>query len=178
MPGLIQWRHASEPKNIVGYFHWPLLANVALATAMLTAYGGSRWCTDMIHRWGGTSASSLTQLASNDALTIYGSFFSSPSVIEASCKDYEAGAFLDIEREKEDQEQGRKVDVPVLLVWSEEYLGGRYGDVVGWWREWIGEGVDVVGKAIRGSGHFVVEEEPGQVADIVKEWLGGLGSGS
>lgn len=74
----------------------------------------------------------------------------------------------------EDQEVGRKIGCEVLLLYSEEYLGGRF-DVGKEWVEWVDEGVRITSKGLgHGVGHFDVEEAPEESAVVIGEWLKGL----
>ncbi|KAF2731451.1 alpha/beta-hydrolase [Polyplosphaeria fusca] len=174
VPTLSQWQAASNPNEITGYFHWPFLANVEQARKMIAAYGGDRWCTDMVLRWAG-KGKTVPTLTSDQSLEVYAGFFSKESVVVASCKDYEAGAGVDVDRERENQEKGRKIGVPVLVMYSETYLGSRY-DMPKVWAEWVAQGVDVKYVAVGDeSGHFLPEEAPEVTASEINGWLKGLG---
>ncbi|CAI6335423.1 unnamed protein product [Periconia digitata] len=172
VPTTTQWRTSgTSPRELTTYWHWPFLANPSTATPLITAYTGSRWCKTMIASWAGTSAAGLSNLHSSSALDIYAEFMDDPAVIEASCKDYEAGATTDVEMQKVDQESGKKIGVGVLLVWSEANLGKRY-DVFGEWRDWVADGVEVEGLALGdGIGHFGAEEAPRETGEAVVKWL-------
>ena len=89
---------------MVGYFHWPLLANVHLATRLITAFGPANWCREMILRWAGNNAHGLASLEADSSLAVYEGFFAQPQTLVASNKDYEAGATVDVERERRFQE--------------------------------------------------------------------------
>ncbi|KAF1963750.1 alpha/beta-hydrolase [Byssothecium circinans] len=172
VPVLVQWQASSSAAEVVSYFHWPFLANVDLANRMITAFGGANWCHEMMHRWSGTSPASLSSLESDDSFSVYAQFMTNPATIDASNKDYEAGATVDIEAQREDQEKGRKIEVPLLLIYSEGYIGKRF-DFEKVWREWVGEGVGIEKVALGGGvGHFGVEEAPGECAEAINGWLG------
>ncbi|KAF2747146.1 alpha/beta-hydrolase [Sporormia fimetaria CBS 119925] len=175
VPTLTQWHSAASSRAVTGFFHWPFLANVPQANAMISAYGGDRWCSDLLHRWVGSRASSLTNLASDSSFDVYTGFFLNPSVVDASNKDYEAGATVDVDEQESDQEEGRKLGCDVLVLYSEEYLGKRF-DIKGVWEEWMGQRgrLECVGIG-DGVGHFVVEEHPQVCAKAVVGWLHGLG---
>lgn len=95
-------------------------------------------------------------------------------MIEATCKDYEAGATVDVKAQAEDQKEGRKIGCALLLIYSEGYIGKRY-DVPGEWKDWVVEGVEVKSHALGdGVGHFAPEEAPEETAAAIGEWLKGL----
>ncbi|PVH92407.1 alpha/beta-hydrolase [Periconia macrospinosa] len=172
VPTSIQWAGATSPHEIKTYWHWAFLANPHIAMPMITAYSGSKWCSTAINSWLGTSERGLSTFHSSSSLSVYASFMEDPSVIAATCKDYEAGAGVDVDAQKEDQEKGRKIGVPLLLVWSAGGLGKRF-DVKGSWGEWVEDGVEIEGLALGGGiGHFGAEEAPEETAERVNAWLG------
>ncbi|KAF1832338.1 alpha/beta-hydrolase [Decorospora gaudefroyi] len=179
VPTSTQWQHHASPgtasKEATGYFHWPFLANVDLATRMIRAFGPSNFCQEMILRWAGSSASGLEKLKADDALEVYGNFLAQSHTLTATCEDYREGATTDVEREQRGWEQGVRIEVPLLLLYSASGIGARFAfpDV---WLEWVRGGVRVGSHALGGGvGHFGPEEAPDECADVVKAWLGTLG---
>ncbi|CAE6997244.1 hypothetical protein P3342_000557 [Pyrenophora teres f. teres] len=175
VPTSTQWQHFASPaaaaKEVTGYFHWPLLANTDLATRMITAFGPSTWCQEMILRWSGKNVAGTEKLKADDALMLYGDFFAQEHTLRASCEDYREGATTDVEREEKDQKEGRKIDVPVLLIYSEAGIGSRFAfpDV---WKEWVGKGVGIESHGLgEGVGHFGAEEAPEECAEVIQGWL-------
>jgi len=141
---------------------------------MIKAFGPANWCSEMTIRWAGKNEKGLAALKADDALAVYTKFFEQEHTLDASNKDYEAGATVDVDAQKEDQEQGRKIAAPLLLVYSEAGIGKRY-DVGGAWKEWVEEGVHVKSYPLGdGIGHFGAEEAPEETAKAVVGWLGGL----
>ncbi|RYO37509.1 hypothetical protein AA0111_g2340 [Alternaria arborescens] len=176
VPTSTQWQHFASPctaaKEVTGYFHWPLLANVDLATRMITAFGPSNWCQEMILLWSGKSNTGVEKLKADEALTVYGEFFAQEHTLKASCEDYKEGATTDVKEQEKDQKEGRKIRVPVLLLYSEAGIGSRFSfpDV---WREWVGEGVRIENHGLGdGVGHFGAEEAPDECAEAILSWLG------
>lgn len=164
VPTSTQWQHYSSPalaaKEVTGYFHWPFLANVPLATRMITAYGASTFCTEMIQSWAGKNSTGLSALKSDDSLAVYGGFFENEEVVRASCEDYKHGASTDLEAQEEDQKAGRKIEKPLLLIYGKDFIGKRY-DFGTVWNEWVKEGVEIQHHGLGdGIGHFGAEEAP------------------
>jgi pimeloyl-ACP methyl ester carboxylesterase len=142
-----------------------------MANAMISAYGGDRWCRDMILRWAGSNPKGLASLKADDSLEVYSNFFRQTHVINASNEDYAAGATIDVDMQEADQKAGRKIHAPVFLLYSEKYLGSRY-DVPKEWQDWVEEGVRVKSFAMdNGVGHFDTEEDPELSAKVFREWL-------
>ncbi|KAF1915978.1 Alpha/Beta hydrolase protein [Ampelomyces quisqualis] len=179
VPTSTQWHDAASAadaaKAITGYFHWPFLANVHLATRMITAYGGATWCEEMIRAWAGKNTDGLKLLESEHSMAVYGGFFDKEEVIRASCEDYKHGATTDLVAQEEDQKEGRKISQPLLLVYAQDYIGSRY-DFSTVWRDWVDEGVEITHHGLGdGVGHFGAEEAPQECAKVINEWVQGLG---
>lgn len=179
VPISTQWQHYSSPstaaRQVTGYFHWPFLANVPLATRMITAFGRAAWCKEMTLAWAGNSPSGLASLEADDALAVYGGFFEQDHTLQSSCEDYKAGASTDVVREEENQAQGKKIKASVLLLYSGAFIGSRFSfpEV---WREWVDEGVQIQTHAWGGGvGHFGIEEAPEDSAKAIGGWLKSLG---
>jgi haloacetate dehalogenase len=89
-------------------------------------------------------------------------------VVEAICEDYRAGAGVDREHDDADRQRGRRIDCPLLVLWSSRgALPRLYGDVLDVWRPWAR---DVRGAGVDAS-HFLAEDEPDVVAGQLGELL-------
>lgn len=175
VPTATQWQHFSSPataaKHITGYFHWPLLANVDLATRLIRAFGPAAFLEEMLGAWSGSNAAGQKVFAADGAKEVYGEFFAQDHVLRASCEDYMHGATTDVQAQEEDQRLGRKIGVPLFLLYSAGSIGSRYAfpDV---WREWVGDGVEIQHHGLGdGIGHFGAEEAPEESARVVGKWL-------
>jgi haloacetate dehalogenase len=91
-----------------------------------------------------------------------------PSVVQAICEDYRAGAGID--RELDEADRGRLIECPVLALWARRgALELFYGDVLSVWRAWAR---DVRGRGLDAS-HFLVEDRPDEVAEEIISFLEG-----
>ncbi|EXJ87755.1 hypothetical protein A1O1_04681 [Capronia coronata CBS 617.96] len=171
VPTQAQWQAFADPDILTNYFHWPLLANADLATEMVTAYGGGRWARLACTRIAGPNPDSVVRITSNDALDVYGALFEQRETIYYSNLDYVAAATTDVAEQEEDQKAGRKVAVPLLVMFSQAKLGSRI-DVQGIWKEWVAEGVDYEGFGVgHGYGHYLPEEAFDVVSDKIEAFL-------
>ncbi|OAL22341.1 hypothetical protein AYO22_07385 [Fonsecaea multimorphosa] len=158
IPTLQQWQAFSDPVVCSGAFHWPLLANPDVATDLILAYGGDRWCKTAHTRLAGPNPESIGRVSANNALDIYAELFRERETIYYTALDYAAGAAPEADEQKEDQKAGRKVGVPLLVIFSEARLGSSV-DVAGVWKDWIADGVDLEGYGVgEGRGHYLPEE--------------------
>jgi haloacetate dehalogenase len=87
-----------------------------------------------------------------------------PTVIQAMLEDYRAGLTIDADHERADRAAGRRLTMPLLVLWSlRDDLEDLYGDPLVIWRDWA---TDVRGHGID-SGHHMAEEAPGPLADAL-----------
>ncbi|GMK57465.1 hypothetical protein CspeluHIS016_0402990 [Cutaneotrichosporon spelunceum] len=72
------------------------------------------------------------------------------------CEDYRAAASIDLEHDRADREEGRKVQAPLLVLWGGAGVVERCFDPLAEWRR--------VAADVRGStlpcGHYIPEEAP------------------
>jgi haloacetate dehalogenase len=102
-------------------------------------------------------------------VTAYRDLLDDPGTVEAICEDYRAGATID--REHDDADLGkRRIQCPLLLLWSASgALPRLYGDVLDVWRPWAQQ---VTGRGLD-STHFLVEDQPEEVASELGTFLAG-----
>ncbi len=172
-PTLAQWQAFSDPATCTGYFHWPLLANADLATELISAYGGARWAREGHPRLAGPNPESMKRISSDNALEVYAALFDERETLYYTSLDYAAGAAPEANEQKEDQKAGRKVSVPLLVMFSKAKLGARV-DVQEIWKDWVAPGVDYEGYGVGdGYGHYLPEEGyeivSGKIRDFVKK---------
>ncbi|KAI9684868.1 MAG: hypothetical protein M1822_005517 [Bathelium mastoideum] len=177
VPTLYQWQIGDNAAAQTGYFHWSFLANVPIAKRMITAYGGGKWAIDMITRWRGSNEEGLKKLQSGDALKVYSSFFDQESVIEASCRDYEAGATTDMDAQAKAIDDGQCITLPLLLIYSQDFLPKRARKPIEdvWGPPYCNNRKLITSSPIgNGIGHFVAEEAPESTAEALLNWLRSL----
>lgn len=178
VPTASQWGIGGSAAAATGFFHWSFLANPGIAVPMIIAYGGGRWAREMIGRWAGSNSAAKERMESGYAGAVYEEFFSRASVVEATTRDYEAGATVDVEFEERAVREGRAIAVPLLLVYSAGFLTKRATRpiVEVWGRPWS-EGEHLITECPVGNrvGHFVPEEAPEETAGALRSWVETLG---
>jgi hypothetical protein len=173
VPTLAQWQAFADPAICTGYFHWPLLANAEFATEFLSAYGGARWAREAHSRISGPNPESLKRICSDNALDVYAALFNERETLYYSALDYAAGAAPEASEQGEDQKAGRKVGVPLVVMFSKAKLGARI-DVQGIWKDWVANGADYEGYGVGdGYGHYLPEEAfeivSGKILDFINK---------
>lgn len=92
-----------------------------------------------------------------------------PEVVAAMLEDYRAGLTVDRAHEQADRAEGRRLTMPLLVLWSlRDDLERLFGDPIPIWGNWA---TDVRGHGID-SGHHIAEEAPDELAHRIAEFLG------
>lgn len=91
-----------------------------------------------------------------------------PRVVRAMLEDYRAGLTIDRANEEADKAAGRRLHVPLLVLWSlRDDLEQLYGDPLTIWKDWAtnvhGHGID--------SRHHIAEEAPTALARSLIDFL-------
>lgn len=177
VPTVVQWEGMQNPVEAAGFFHWPFLANVDLATQMLTTIGGDVFIQRMFDRWrGALTPKGLENFYADGALEVYTTSFKQESVIRASNLDYEAGANQDFVQQQKDQSEGRKLAIPTLALYSASGIGKRF-DVPGSWKDWVLDEHLLTAQGVgEGAGHFFAEENPEETVEKLMAWYRMLGA--
>jgi haloacetate dehalogenase len=93
--------------------------------------------------------------------------FKNPETIRATCDEYRAGASIDLVHDRADR--GRKLAMPLLVLWGKRSSQGSGYDVLSVWRE---HADNVSGRAIA-SGHFLPEEAPDETYRALRDFFVG-----
>lgn len=170
VPTTEQWKAFSDPSASAAYYHWPFLA-IPAAPLLIESMGPGTFIKHSIERANGGNEVGIAKLKENDAIAHYCHQFSSPECIAGSCADYAAGATEDVQEQDHDQKQGKKVNIPLMVLYSASNLG-RVHDVSKIWKNWA-EGELKVHGIPDGFGHYLPEETPEQITKLVAEWIDG-----
>ena len=92
-----------------------------------------------------------------ESLEAYKAQMRDPDMVHASCEDYRAAASIDLEEFNEDEEMGRRVKCPLMVLWGKHGVIENCFDAVAEWRK-VCDG-PVTGEAVD-SGHYIPEEVP------------------
>jgi len=111
----------------------------------------------------------LARGGGNDAQKEYLRHRSQLSMEHAMCEDYRASASVDLKIDEEDIKAGKKIQCPLLTLWSATNRVNQIYDNLAVWK---GEGVSVSGKAIQG-GHNLQETAPKDTLAELQAFLKG-----
>jgi haloacetate dehalogenase len=148
-------------------YHWSFLAQPHPLPEMLIEPAADAYLDHTIASW---SAARDLSAFNPAALEAYRASFARPENIRAACEDYRAGATYDYQADLADHGAGRRIAAPLLAVWGDAGIPDETAtpplDV---WRSWAD---DVRGEPIA-AGHFLPEENPAALLDLLKPFLAG-----
>jgi haloacetate dehalogenase len=151
---------ATDMAFATAYYHWFLMLQPApLAEKMVAAVAPHH-----ILAGSGLSAKGLKAFA-KPALAEYVRHFSDPKTIHATCEDYRASGGIDLEHDR--AERGRKLALPLQVLWGKRGVIGKQFDPLAEWRK---VARNVIGRAID-CGHFIPEEKPEQTLAAISGFL-------
>jgi pimeloyl-ACP methyl ester carboxylesterase len=102
-----------------------------------------------------------------DAVAEYVRAFSQPGALRAGFDDYRASFPDDAELDDADFDAGKRITQPLLALWGANGLLGTL-PTLEIWREYAN---DVTGVALAECGHFLPEEQPGEVVSHLRKFL-------
>lgn len=158
-PTLHMFTHTDQ-QFATGYYHWFFLIQPDGLPERMIGHEPGYYLTEKLKRWSGSEAQ-----FDPDALQEYVRCFSDPAAIHASCEDYRAAATIDLQHDEQDR--GRKVQCPLLVLWGNQGFVHRTYDVLEVWRDYAQQ---VEGLALD-CGHFLPEEAPEPVAGVLLDFF-------
>jgi haloacetate dehalogenase len=144
------------------YYHWFFLIQPDGLPETMIGHDPEWFLRETLRRWSGR-----TGPPPEAAIREYLRCFRDPAAIHASCEDYRAAASIDLAHDAADD--GRRIECPLLVLWGEDGAMHRLYDVLATWRPLA---VRVEGRALP-CGHFLPEEQPGETARALLEFLAG-----
>ncbi|MGB3634487.1 MAG: alpha/beta hydrolase [Rubrobacteraceae bacterium] len=141
------------------YYHWFFLIQPYDLPETLIGADPEYYLRKKIGQWGHDEAA-FTSEAFAEYLRCF-----TPEMIHASCEDYRASAEIDLAHDEQDL--GRKLSCPLLVLWGEKGFVGKKYYVIATWEE---KADDVRGSSLP-SGHFLPEEAPEETLKELREFF-------
>ncbi|KAF2430091.1 alpha/beta hydrolase [Tothia fuscella] len=85
--------------------------------------------------------------------------------VHGMCEDYRAGATVDLDEQRGDIKEGRKIQCPLYVIWGKKGLIEKKYDAIAEWKKVSSGGVE--GKALA-CGHYIPEELPDELLEIME----------
>lgn len=148
------------------FYHWFLLVQPPPFPETLVANSAEYFLKCTLLWLGGSKITDpLPSWIEPAAFQEYFRVFRDPATIHAICEDYRAAASIDLAHDKADLD--KKIQCPLLVLWSEKGPFHRMYDVLQTWRD---RAVHADGKAMP-TGHFLPEQMPAELSQELKTFL-------
>lgn len=154
-PTLAMYRHTGEA-FARAYWHWFFLIQPPPLPEALIASDPARYVRSVM----GSRHAGLAAFAP-EALAAYERGVALPGSAEAICADYRASAGIDLEHDQADRDAGRRLAMPLRVLWGEHGAVARCFDVPALWRD----AADVFSGRSLPCGHYIAEEAPALLLD-------------
>ena len=138
------------------YWHWFFLIQPPPLPEALIASDPKRYVRSVM----GARHAGLAAFAP-EALAEYERCASVPGTAEAICADYRASAGIDLVHDQADADAGRRLAMPLRVLWGEHGAVGRCFDVPALWRA---AATDFTGRSLP-CGHYIAEEASALLLD-------------
>jgi haloacetate dehalogenase len=163
IPTLAMWR-GMDAKRAMQAYHWLFLAQPEPLPENLIGKAPRDYLDHTLASW---TANKDLRAFDARAIAHYRAFFEDPTRIHACCEDYRAGATIDHDLDETDHSAGRKIDVPLQVLWGTSGIPAQGAAPLEVWKEWAD---DVQGAGLEG-GHFLPEENPDAVLAALTTFL-------
>lgn len=140
-----------------------------LAPELIQAVGGDKFCRMLLAAGKGDSEAGVQKLEADGAYDVYAAQFAKAETIRGSCADYADGSVDECRAQEKEQDEGKKVKVPTLVLFSEGSLAKMHG-VQACWEPWVDGELQCVGIG-DGHGHYFPESAHEVVAEHVLNFL-------
>jgi haloacetate dehalogenase len=103
-----------------------------------------------------------------EAMAEYKRCFRNPETIHAMCEDYRATFGVDLDMDTKDFDAGRRVTLPLLILWGATGGVGRNHKPAEIWPRYA---TDIRGMKALPCGHYLSEEAPQETTDALREFF-------
>jgi len=144
-----------------GYWHWFFLIQPEPVPENMIGANPEYWLKNHMGRHAGTG------IFSPESWAEYLAGASNHECMHAMCEDYRAAATVDLIHDLEDRAAGRKLQMPLKVLWGEHGLVNKCFRPLDDWKE---VAIEVTGKTVL-SGHYIPEEIPEKLLTEVKDFF-------
>jgi haloacetate dehalogenase len=141
-----------------GYWHWFFLIQPEPIPETLIAANPEFWIKQHMGRHAGTGIFSPERWAE------YLAGASNPQSMHSMCEDYRAAASIDLVHDRADRSAGKKLKIPLRVLWGEHGLVHKCFKPI---EDWKAVAENVSGKTVS-CGHYIPEELPSELVTDAK----------
>ena len=144
-----------------GYWHWFFLIQPEPIPETLISANPEFWIKQHMGRHAGTGIFSPERWAE------YLAGVSNPECMHSMCEDYRAAASIDLVHDRADRAAGKKLTMPLRVLWGEHGLVHKCFQPI---EDWKAVAENVSGKTVP-SGHYIPEELPKELIHDVQQFF-------
>ena len=144
-----------------GYWHWFFLIQPEPIPETLISANPEFWIKQHMGRHAGTGIFSPERWAE------YLAGVSNPECMHSVCEDYRAAASIDLVHDRADRAAGKKLTMPLRVLWGEHGLVHKCFQPI---EDWKAVAENVSGKTVP-SGHYIPEELPKELIHDVQQFF-------
>ena len=144
------------------YWHWFFLIQPSPLPERLIEADPAAYAVDVMGRRSGG-----LKVFDPRALAEYQRCLALPGTAHGICEDYRAAAGIDLEHDRADRDAGKRLAMPLLVLWGEQGVVHRCFDPL---KEWRQVADDVQGGTLP-CGHYIAEEAPDALLERVLPFL-------
>jgi len=144
------------------YWHWFFLIQPPPLPEALIESDPARYLRSVM----GSRHAGLSAFAP-EALAEYERCIAIAGTAQSMCSDYRASAGIDLDHDRTDIAAGKRLAMPLRVLWGEHGVVGRCFDVLALWRA---RAEQVSGRALA-CGHYIAEEAPELLLDEAMEFF-------
>jgi len=145
-----------------GYWHWFFLIQPEPVPETLIGANPEYWLKNHMGRHAGTGIFSPARWLE------YLAGASNPESMHAMCEDYRAASSIDLNHDRQDREEGKKLQMPLRVLWGEHGLVNRCFQPVEDWKKVSNQAV--TGRTVP-CGHYIPEELPEILIEEAREYF-------
>lgn len=160
-PTLAMYRNTTEA-FARAYWHWFFLIQPTALPEALIESDPVRYIRSVM----GSRHAGLSVFAP-EAMAEYERCIAIAGSAASLCADYRASAGIDLQHDQADVDAGRRLQMPLRVLWGEHGVVGRCFDVPALWHA---AATDFTGRGVP-CGHYIAEEAPGLLLDEALSFL-------
>ncbi|OWF65765.1 alpha/beta hydrolase [Polynucleobacter hirudinilacicola] len=144
-----------------GYWHWFFLIQPEPIPETFIAANPEFWIKQHMGRHAGTG------IFSPERWSEYLAGASNPQTMHSMCEDYRAAASIDLVHDRADRAAGKKLTMPLRVLWGEHGLVHKCFKPI---EDWKAVAENVSGKTVS-CGHYIPEELPSELVTDAKQFF-------
>ena len=161
VPTVEQFEQMGIPGGLGG-FHWYFLAQRAPLPERLISAEPDLFLERMLGAWAADDT-----VFSEAAMAEYRAAAHDPETVRSWCDDYRSGARFDLNLDRSDRSEGKRIACPLLVLWGAGRGPSRRGRFMATWRRWAD---NIQGEPMP-CGHFIPEEAPAECERALREFF-------